>query len=207
MENIFFLILVGVVGLLRLVMQAAEKKRNSGAAKRSGTPGANAPLPRAPAQSEEERIRKFFEALGVPTSADPPPKVRPREVTPKTPRTKRPILPVDPFPRPRTVLPPVAQAPPVVPSFPPVEAAEPTPPPQSPAVVQETGSAISQAEIAPATFEVSHLEERKAGGTSSVPPDLIARLRTPEGLRDAVVLREIFGPPRSRQPLAHSMTR
>src|SRR3954451_15875073 len=99
MENIFFLVLVAVVGLLRFIMQVAEKKRNAEAEKRSGVPPS-----RAPAQTEEERIRKFFEALGVPTSADPPPKVQPRQV-PKTPRAKRPILPVDPFPQPRTLLP------------------------------------------------------------------------------------------------------
>src|SRR4051812_10769490 len=102
MENIFFLVLVAVVGLLRLVMHAAEKKRNSEATKRSTAPSPNAPPSRAPVQSEEERIRKFFEALGVPTSANPPPKVQPRPVTPKPSRPKRPILPVDPFPRPRT---------------------------------------------------------------------------------------------------------
>jgi hypothetical protein len=27
------------------------------------------------------------------------------------------------------------------------------------------------------------------------------KLRSPQGLRDAIVLREIFGPPRSLQPL------
>src|SRR3954463_8221151 len=117
MENIFFLVLVAMVGLLRLIMHAAEKKRNSDATKQSAAPATNAPPSRAPSQTEEERIRKFFEALGVPTSAAPPPKVQPRQISPKTPRAKRPILPVDPFPQPRTLLPPLVPTPPLVPSF------------------------------------------------------------------------------------------
>src|SRR4051812_3643261 len=115
MENIFFLVLVAVVGLLRFLMQVAEKKRNASAEKKSDAPATNMPPSRAPAQTEEERMRKFFEALGVPTSASPPSKVQPRQVTSRTPRGKRPILPVDPFPAPRTFLPPVVQAPPPAP--------------------------------------------------------------------------------------------
>nr|MDQ3315335.1 hypothetical protein [Verrucomicrobiota bacterium] len=78
MENIFFLVLVAVVGLLRWAMQAAETKRNAEAQKRSDTPPPNAPIVRAPVQSEEERVRKFFEALGVPSTSAPPPRVQPR---------------------------------------------------------------------------------------------------------------------------------
>jgi hypothetical protein len=216
MENIFFLVLVALVGLLRFIMQIAEKKRNAEAEKRSGTPATNAPPSPAPSQTEEERIRKFFEALGVPTSAAPPPKVQPRQISPKTPRAKRPILPVDPFPQPRTLLPPIVPAPPLVPSFPTVEPGEPALAIPRPAPAREPAAPPAQAERTVARFEVADLSERAVFGatadtTSSTasaiatPQQLVARLRTAEGLRDAVVLREIFGPPRSMQALAHSL--
>jgi len=37
--------------------------------------------------------------------------------------------------------------------------------------------------------------------TAAEPQSLSVRLRSPQGLRDAIVLREIFGPPRSLQTL------
>src|SRR4051794_1220030 len=189
MENIFFLVLVALVGLLRFIMQIAEKKRNAEAEKRSGTPATNAPPSRAPAQTEEERIRKFFEALGVPTTAAPPPKVQPRQVTPKKPRAKRPILPVDPFPQPRTLLPPVVQAPPLVPSFPTVEPAETPLPLPTPAAARERAAPLPEVERPVASFEVADLNDRTVFGptadtTSSTasavaaPQQLVERLRT-----------------------------
>ena len=73
MEQIFFLVLVAVVGLLRWLSQAAEKKRNEEAARGTGQApaGRETAVPRAPVQTEEERIRKFMEALGMPTSQAP----------------------------------------------------------------------------------------------------------------------------------------
>src|SRR3982751_5638924 len=113
MEQILFAALVLVVGLIRVIMNVAEKKRNAQAAKGAAPQPqqANAPVQRAPADSEEERIRRFMEALGVPTNT-PPPKAPRRVVTPKAaapPRRK--IMPVDPFPAPRAELP---SPPPVV---------------------------------------------------------------------------------------------
>ncbi|MDQ6860469.1 MAG: hypothetical protein M3032_04845, partial [Verrucomicrobiota bacterium] len=102
MEQIFFVVLVGIVALLRFVMQRAEQKRNREAARRvSPTSQPNAPVPRAGAESEEERIRRFMEALGVPAPNAPPPKTPPPRVMPKTARPPKKILPVDPFPTPR----------------------------------------------------------------------------------------------------------
>src|SRR5438552_16476223 len=70
--------------------------------------GAPPPIPRAPAESDEERIRKFLEALGQPTTSKPPPPVMPR------PTYQQPmVLPhVPPFASP---LPPLTTRPPALP--------------------------------------------------------------------------------------------
>ncbi len=206
MENIFFLVLVAVVGLLRWAMQAAETKRNAEAQKRSDTPPPNAPIVRAPVQSEEERVRKFFEALGVPSTSAPPPRVQPRTVTSKTaaPRRRK-IHPVDPFPIPRAgpAVPPVVVREPLQSPTrqPPAEALPPSIPEVT--VIREPSARTTRTA---AIFEVRDLDEalleespRREGAKKigDAAPGLAARLATSEGLRDAMVLREIFGAPRS----------
>lgn len=171
MENIWFLVLVAVVGVIRWALQRAEARKNQQAA-RENEPAPTSPLPRAPAETEEERMRRFFEALGVPKGESPPRKV----VTPRAPKK---ILPVDPFPIPRAATPPpvVAQDPTVV--IPPVSPAPaPAPIPQKPVVAETTPE---------------QADEPVAG--------FAARLANADALRDAIILREIFGPPRSMQPL------
>lgn len=195
MENLFFLALVAVIGLIRLVAQAAEKKRNADAAKRA-QPQPDAPLQRAPAESEEQRIRRFMEALGVPQGAVQPP----RKVTPRA----KPILPIDPFPVPRMGG-DIAPAPP-----PPVITVEPTPPMLAtprPLQTATTSMVAAAKETSAATTEFI-VRDIPADTSSSVRPTggnraplgIGERLASPEGLRDAVILREIFGPPRSMQP-------
>ena len=218
MEQIFFLILLAAVGLIRWILQAAEEKRNAEAAKRAApNQQPNAPVERAPARTEEERIRRFMEALGVPTTAAPP-KAPPREVRPKKPReAKRKVMPVDPFPVPRTRLP----APPVVTTSapPPPVLAEPTPAPAPPPIVT-SAPAVTRLERTAPEFEVAEIDwqAEEAAQTSSatdagalVREDVVAferswatRLATPESLRDAIVLREIFGAPRGMQQFGES---
>ncbi|MFL6539252.1 MAG: hypothetical protein ACJ8HU_00660 [Chthoniobacterales bacterium] len=205
MEQILFAALVLVVGLLRVIMNVAEKKRNAEAAKRAAPQPQlpNAPVQRAPADSEEERIRRFMEALGVPANV-PPAKPPRRVVTPKATTPTRPkIMPIDPFPAPRVNLPP---------PLPPVIVEEPAPapfiaPPAQPAIKTATAATTVP------TFEVADIEwgrEESAHQTAAaslvrqdvVAPDQswAARLATPERLRDAVIIREIFGAPRGLQP-------
>ena len=199
MENYFFLILVAVVGLIRWLSQAAENKRNAETTKRNAAPLApsSSPAPaRGAPQTEEERTRKFLEALGVPTTNTPPPRVEPRPITPRPAPAGRKILPVDPFPLPRGRVneprPPVLVAPPPLPSV--------IAPVEIPSVML---APVRMSRVA-TEFEVQEV------GAASVPTKsdtaittLAARLATPQGLREAMVLREIFGPPRSIQPLAH----
>jgi hypothetical protein len=177
MENLGFVALVAVVGVIRWALQAAENRKNDQAARRDN-PAPTNPLQRAPAETEEERMRRFFEALGVPKGGSPP-----RRVVPRAPKK---IMPVDPFPLPRaasaqpaTV---IVQEPTVV--IPPVSPAPP------PAMIPQS----SIVELKPATSSVAEpIDERRSG--------LAARLANGDGLRDAIILREIFGPPRSMQPL------
>ena len=234
MEQLLFLALLGVVGLLRWFSQMAEERRNREAEKRTGEPPPNAPVQRAPAETEEERIRRFMEALGVPTSNAPIPKAPPKLETPKpvAPATppRRTSMPVDPFPVPRHGLPipPVVVAPPLLPRqsapvpppplIPPAPSAAPPAPPlptRETTVLAEAPRRTSAREIGSAEFEVRDItegayetaealgsgERRGAARATRRSTSLAARLATPEALRDAIVLREIFGPPRSMQPL------
>src|SRR4051794_11317531 len=86
----------------------------------------SAPPPqRAGPQSEEERVRRFLEALGVPPGTQPPPPVRRRVVTPapaQRPKVKRswaqPLPPL--VTTPEDFNPPPVAPPPVAPVTPPI---------------------------------------------------------------------------------------
>ncbi len=204
-ENIFFLVLVAVIGLIRWTMAATEKAKNTEAQKRNRTPAPNAPIEHAPAQTDEERVRRFMDALGVPTSnASPAPP--PRTVIPRTPqRTKRRVPPIDPFPRPSIGKwfsePPVVVTTPIPAAAPPI--------PESIVPAHPKLSVVSP------VFEVrvvdGRAEEPRASAQPLVrplasPETWAARLTAAASLRDAIVLREIFGPPRSLQGFdSHSL--
>ncbi|MGI9089369.1 MAG: hypothetical protein ACR2HH_16780 [Chthoniobacterales bacterium] len=204
MENIFFLVLVAVVGLIRVLYQVAEKNKNAEAQKRAGTQSRNLPPPRAPAASEEERVRKFFEALGVPVSGAAPSQTR-REIQPRSERAKRkPIMPVDPFPSPRGAN-PRPPSPVAIPEPNPSQLVTITPEP----AIRRAASADRSAPV----FEVHDLQATDSPDFArAMPaptiatldpsaPSLVERLAAHDGLRDAVLLREVFGPPRGLQPL------
>ncbi len=95
MEQIFFIALVAIVGLVRWLAQNAENKRNEAQATKE-KPASAAPLARPAGQTEEERVRKFFEALGVPpTSAPPAQPSRRREIKPQVQPAAETPLPAD----------------------------------------------------------------------------------------------------------------
>ncbi|MGZ5553106.1 MAG: hypothetical protein ACXWHF_05655 [Chthoniobacterales bacterium] len=201
-ENIFFLVLIAIVGLVRWAMAAAENAKNARAEKGTGPQSPNAPLQRAPAQTEEERVRRFMEALGVPTSNAPPTRTPRRQVTPRIPRQpKGTVRPIDPFPRPRsTVWTPepvvVAPSPPMISTPPPI-----------PVAAAPSETTVAPQKTSP-SFEVHVIDGRADGpaGTAVVRQEAAmagrswtARLTNADGLRDAIILREIFGPPRGLQ--------
>ncbi|MEP6809644.1 MAG: hypothetical protein ABI992_05325 [Chthoniobacterales bacterium] len=202
METTIFVVLVAVIGLVRWFAQAVEDKRNAEAAKRNPAsgpaPSVTPAPPRAAPQSEEERVRKFLDALGVPSANTPPPRVQPATIPPKPATAQRKFLPVDPFPVPRATTRRLASPPPlptVVPLSPSVSSL--------PAPAGVVSASVRRPVLAP-EFEVQEmgLAEVSARLDATITP-LAARLATPQGLRDAIVLREILGPPRSMQPFDH----
>src|SRR5690242_7648119 len=85
---VIFIILIAA--LLRWLSQRSEQQGSD--PERPVVP--DDPIPRADSQSDEERIRKFLEALGRPETSTPPPKVTRRVVTTTTrttvfPKTRR----------------------------------------------------------------------------------------------------------------------
>jgi hypothetical protein len=144
------------------------------------------PIPRGgESRTEEERIRRFLEALGQPPGSTPPKVAPKRQVQPR-------IFPT---------LPPLTTAPPALPPplpTPVAQASRPQPAPKrifTPAVVQEMGFEVR--DIALQTTGDLPVADRRAEEEQS---NLRLKLATKEGLRSAIILREIFGPPRSLQP-------
>ena len=220
MENILFRALLAVVGLIRWLSQVAEDRKNKEAARRQQeqNPAPNQPIPRAAVDSEEERIRKFMEALGVPTTTarpEPPPR---EAAPPPPPQRKPPLMPVDPFPRPWPTVtrtpPPVAAPAPAAPPplMPPAPTAVPTTTSVQPPPLPTRPEPLARrraAEVDPYDVDRQLGDEDEtiadagelAKNRTAAAKSLAARLSTSQGLRDAIVLREIFGPPRSMQPL------
>ena len=107
LDNYLFLLFVAVALLFQLLTRAATKsgRKTGGDAKRRSTS-----LPQPPRstktegeQSDEDRIRKFLEALGQPTTSKPRPPVAPR------PTYQRPVV----FPSPmKSPVPPLTTRPP-----------------------------------------------------------------------------------------------
>jgi hypothetical protein len=203
LDNILFLLFIAVAILFQLLTRAATKSgRRPGSDPQRRSTSSTSPRRE---ETEEDRIRKFLEALGQPTTSKPPPLAVPRTDIPP-----RPVAPIAPpremVPDPtwrtlkrelqreiklpqqipstreaRTFTPKVAEAP----IF---EARDVRAPLTTPAVIKSAAEAYAVA-------------------TASVPQapapriDIATLLRTTSGLRQAILLREIFGPPRSLQPL------
>ena len=149
--------------------------------------------------SDTERIRKFLEALGQPTDSPPPPPVAPRTNVPA-----RPLAPVTP-PMPMVTYPRKLKQPPPVPKIRlPEPVATPAyqekefrlPPQEQSFEVQERDQ--RPAPLPPALApEVAYAAAKKSEPKSPRPEsDLVQLLRSQSGLRNAIILREVFGPPR-----------
>jgi hypothetical protein len=199
LDNFLFLLFVAIAIFFQILTRAATKTRRRPDDTTRGpmpTPQSPRSIPRAAEETDEDRIRKFLEALGQPTTSKPPQPVAPRTDIPP-----RPVAPIQPpssmrpfsFPERRVrpeerrksvvILQEATQA--SAASFEKQERIAPAPPPS---VVKAADEAY-----AIATPPVS-----KTTGTKI---DIATLLRSASGLRDAMILREIFGPPRSLQPL------
>jgi hypothetical protein len=224
-ENLLFLLFIAVALLFQLLTRAASKaSKDSGETKRRPT-GAPPQLPRTQTETDEERIRKFLEALGQPPGSTPPPPVvhrthvpprpvapiqpppsmrpfpvPPRPLTPEERRKRKGVLHEEtvgqpggwlrkinypgqiPGPPERKVLVPKLAEPA---SF---EVHEGTIPAEPPMIIETPAEA----------YTIATQPMTRPGETET---DIAALLRSTSGLRNAIILREIFGPPRSLQPV------
>ena len=174
-----------------------------------------APRPIPQGESEQERMRRFLEALGVPSTQQPPPPIAPAPRPMPAPVQQRPA------PQPRPVQQPLPRRQPQ----PAQPVRRPAPKPvffeaeemQEAGRLEEPASAI---EGVGATFdamaggvivspivELAQASEVTArtvvDGAQHTSPTAVsgkaihAMLRSPDSLRTALVIREILGPPRS----------
>ena len=196
-ENLLFILLIAIAVLFKLLASKVgeAKKSQEDPDRRSATsPSAAEPIKHAPVESDEARIRRFLEALGQPTGSRPPPPVVPRTDIPP-----RPLAPVQPppgpFPMPRGRLTSkerrkrhviLHETPVVTPRV--IEV-------QEQQVRIESRSDTKSPEAADATPADSKIK------TAYTAADMAGFLRSSTGQRNAIILREIFGPPRSLQPL------
>jgi hypothetical protein len=193
-DGLFFILLVGAAAVLRWLSQRGDQKSNGTNEQTPGTPPRNAPPVRSGAAgSEEDRIRRFLEALGQPTSATPPRKVQPRPVTVATAADKT----RDEAEKARRALrKPVWTNP-----LPPLTTAPPPPPPPfaAPAAVVPKVIVTTPRQAA-ASAPVARI---RSATTATTQPDTASAFAglfgSPARLREAIVLREIFGPPRGLQ--------
>ena len=176
------LLIIAAITLIRWLISKGKGESQNTESQAAPPPSPSRPITRGgETQTEEERIRKFLEALGQPAGSAPP-KVAPRR------RAVQPKI--------FSPLPPLTTAPPPLPEAPRSRTA--TPPPPLPIELATKRSATAP------DFEVREVARQ----TSSEPlPETrytaAARIKLgrPQDLRTAIVLREIFGPPRSLQSL------
>jgi hypothetical protein len=213
LDNLLFLLLIAGAALFQLLSKVVNKagKSDSGETSSSPTPQTPRPIQRAPRESDADRIRKFLEALGQPTSSTPPPPVLPRTDIPP-----RPVAPVQPpptlVPRPWEILredrrkrdarrksSPPGQA---------IHAEEVIPPPvpvpaASAFEVHEGALPLEpqQPLIIKAPVEAYAADARPSAARTDFKGDIATLLASKSSLREVILLREILGTPRGLQAM------
>jgi hypothetical protein len=186
-----FLLLVAFIALVRWLVSKAKSQAQNRQSENTQPQDTRAPVAPPPVrpisrggetQTEEERVRRFLEALGQPAGTTPP------KVTPRP----RPVVPKI-FPQ----LPPLKTAPPPLPVQ---KAARAVPPPPLPAEITTVRSLGADYQVQDFQRQTSSEPPPDRGAQAGAGASARIKLRTPQDLRTAIVLREIFGPPRSLQP-------
>jgi hypothetical protein len=210
LDNLLFFLLIAAAALFQLLSKAISKakKSDSNDASNSPTPQTPHPIQRAPRESDADRIRKFLEALG-----QPPTSTRPSPVVPRSNIPPRPLAPVQPPPALQRVWRLPRQL---------AEKQE-IKEPES-ASLEQSGGPQLIVPIAPAlpaaTFEVHEafpIEPQQSAviktavqsdATASLVAkraaskgDIVTLLGSKSSLRQAILIREILGPPRGLQAL------
>ena len=211
-QNIIFIIIAAIVAISRLVSRISEESKKQSQRRRQPPqrpppqPEISQPIQRTRPKTDEERVREFLEALGRPAGAAPPPIAQSRTQVP--PRPLAPVQPpasMRPFAKPEfrtwkeqpkeivVLQRPIKAAPPeirriVVPSPVPAEANEPG------AWIEQ-----EQAQMAAATKTAIARTDDQPSVRASTDTIWKQALRSPNAARTAIILREIFGPPRGAQ--------
>jgi hypothetical protein len=198
LDNLLFLLLVAVAVLFQFLAKKAAKTGKDHT-KRTSTSRTPTPRRRAPTESDEDRIHKLLEALGQPPTSRPPPPVVPRTDIPS-----RPLAPVQPpisplsqlrreKSRKREIIPKEIPPPPTGRSaekmVPRAFEVHQGPFPIAPPPIFK---APAQAD-AGVTRTIAKAEVRRT--------DVATLLASTSGLRHAIILREILGPPRGLRML------
>src|SRR5205085_6242194 len=213
-QNIIFIIIAAIIGISRLVSRISEESKKQSQRRHQAPqgpppqPGIPQPIQRTRPKTDEERVREFLEALGQPAGAAPPPKAQPRAQF--SPRPLAPVQPpalMRPFAKPefRTWR---EQAKEIVVLQQPTKIA----PPEVkrvvvPAIVAVGGENEPDAWTAPEQAQtvaaMTKTAVARADDQASVRASTAAiwkqTLRSPDAARGAIILREIFGPPRGVQ--------
>jgi hypothetical protein len=211
LDNLLFFLLIAVAALFQLLSKTISKAKKSDSNETSSSPGPQTPRPiqRAPRESDSDRIRKFLEALGQPPSSTPPSPVLPRTDIPP-----RPLAPVQPAP----VIPGVWRLPRERAEKPDVSQRESTPieqpgrlqqtvPPPAPALTAATFEVHEAFPVAPQPSIIKTPVESDATASQVVVKragskrDIATLLGSKSSLREAILIREILGPPRGLQAL------
>jgi hypothetical protein len=156
-------------------------------------------------ETDEQRIRKFLEALGQPTTSKPPPPATQR------PSYQRPIVVPRVPPITASGLPPLTTRPPDFPreiklpgQITPTREARTFQPrvAEAPAFeIQQGPALVEPLPVIKTAAEAYAIATPPIAKSADAKIDVATLLRSTSGLRDAIILREIFGPPRSLQPL------
>ncbi|PYL57959.1 MAG: hypothetical protein DMF31_09860 [Verrucomicrobia bacterium] len=202
-DNLLFLLLLVLAGLFQLLGRAA-RKRSGEEEKQAPKPAPRMakPIPRVATESDQERIRKFLEALGNPPSSSPPPPVTQRP-------TYREPLVLPRIPPIASPLPPLVTRPPELPSeieihreAAPSLAQQPHPSRTLPEPTFQVHEAVASPELV-AALTTTVPEAKRQQQITALPSviGIITLLGSATRLRDAIILREILGPPRGlREP-------
>lgn len=199
LDNLLFLLLVVVAGLFQFLAKVLAKKSKDQT--KPASPHQTPPSSgRAPLNSGEDRIRKLLEALGQPPTSTPPPPVAPRTNIPPRPLAPvtPPLSPLSQFRREKRRKREATSG--EISPAPTVKEAQKIPIPKVTAApvfeVQDGPLPIAPAPMsnvpaqpyATAMGRVTVGDERRA--------NIALLFASSSGLRDAVILREILGPPR-----------